>query len=74
MFPVFFANGFVVLFHYDQDIDIAFFFEMSGCCAAEDDYRDYILLYGGFYNFDQGLDVGVHGEVLMIDIRSLVSP
>jgi len=34
---------------------------MSGCCAAEDDYRDYLLIHGLFYDLDQGPGVGVHG-------------
>ena len=34
---------------------------MPSCCTAEEDDRDYILIHGLFYDFDQGPDVGVHG-------------
>ena len=38
---------------------------MPSCRAAEEDDRDYLLIHGLFYDFEQGPGVGVHGGVLL---------
>jgi len=65
LFPVFPAFESVVLFYYDQDVDITSLFEIPSCCTAEEDDRGYLLIHGLFYDFEQGLDLGAHGLVLL---------